>query len=402
MTPWLAIVGISEEGIAGLAAAARRLIEDAEVLIGGARHFAMIPECQGAPAPERIVWPSPLAPFLDQLRAMRGRRVTVLATGDPMHFGIGATLLRYVALDEMTIVPAVSAFALAAARLGWPRERVTTLSVHGRPFARLAAHVAPGARLLILAHDAGTPAMLCEHLVAQGFGESRIVALAHMGGARETRTEARAAEWGASVPDLHTLGVECVAGPGARWHGRTGLADDAFEHDGKLTKRDLRAAALARLMPHPGARLIDVGAGCGSVAIEWMRAADHATAIALEPDAARRAIIARNATALGVPDLAIVDGSAPEALPALPAADAVFVGGGLSAATLAASMAKLNPGGRLVAHAVTLESEALLLAAHTEQGGELVRHAVTQAEPLGGFTAWRPAMPVTQYHWRKP
>jgi precorrin-6Y C5,15-methyltransferase (decarboxylating) len=326
----------------------------------------------------------------------------VLATGDPMQFGIGATLARHVPPDEMIVVPGVSAFSLAAARLAWPLDRVAMLTLHGRPVDQLSRHVAPGARLLILAHDSATAPAVGEWLTARGFGESRMVALAHMGGAREARVEATANGFGAEVPDFHTLAVECVAGPDAVWRPRTGLPDDAFAHDGKLTKRDVRAATLARLMPHAGALLLDIGAGCGSVAIEWMRAEPNARAIALEPSPERRALIARNAAELGVAALDIRGGRAPDALAGLPAADAVFVGGGLSEATIAAAMVALTPGGRVVANAVTLESEALLLAAHARHGGELVRISIARAEPIGGFSAWRPAMPVTQWTWRKP
>jgi precorrin-6Y C5,15-methyltransferase (decarboxylating) len=261
--------------------------------------------------------------------------------------------------------------------------------------------VRPGARLLILAHDRTTPASVAAYLTGRGFGESRMTALAHMGGARECRFDGSAADWRADAPDFHTLAVECVATPDAVWLPRTaGLPDDAFEHDGKLTKREARALALAKLMPQPGL-LWDVGAGCGSVAIEWMRAEDRARAIAIEPQPERRAMIAQNAAALGVPGLDIRAGVAPEALAGLPQPDAVFLGGGVSEPTIATAMQALKPGGRLVAHAVTLESEAVLLAAHAAHGGELVRLSVARAEPIGGFSAWRPAMPVTQWAWRK-
>jgi precorrin-6Y C5,15-methyltransferase (decarboxylating) len=217
----------------------------------------------------------------------------------------------------MTILPGVSAFALAAARLTWPLEQVSSFSLHGRPLEHLALHVHPGAKLLILAQDRNTPGAVSRWLLARGFGDSRIVALAHMGGAREAWIEGRASDWNGTVPDFHTLAVECVASPGAIWHAATGLPDDAFDHDGKLTKREVRALALAKLMPHPGARLVDVGAGCGSIGIEWMRAARGASAVAIEPRPDRRAMAARNAATLGVPDLDIRDGTAPEALAAL-------------------------------------------------------------------------------------
>ena len=402
MRPWLSVVGIGEDGLAGLTPAARTLVDTAEVLIGGERHLAMAAAPGAADGRERIAWPTPLSRLVARIPEMRGRRVCVLATGDPMSFGIGTTLARHVAPEEMTILPGVSAFTLAAARLAWPLDRTACLTLHGRPVDLLARHAAPGARLLILAHDSSTAPAVRDWLVAHGFGGSRMVALAHMGGPREERTQAPARVFEAAVPDFHTLAVECVAGPAAIWFPRTGLPDDAFQHDGKLTKREIRAAALARLMPHAGALLIDVGAGCGSIAIEWMRAESHAHAMALEPDAERRALAARSAAALGVPLLDLRDARAPEGLAGLPAADALFIGGGVSAPTIAASIAALKSGGRLVAHAVTLESEARLIAAYGEHGGELVRIAVARAEPIGGFSAWRPAMPVTQWSWRKP
>jgi precorrin-6Y C5,15-methyltransferase (decarboxylating) len=401
MTAWLSVVGIGEDGFAGLSPTARTLVETADVLIGGRRHLGMVPAL-GEDERERLAWPSPLMELVKRIPDMHGRRVCVLATGDPMQFGIGGTLARYVPAEEMTVVPHISAFSLAAARLGWPLERVGRLTLQGRPVAQLARHVFPGARLVILAEDATSPAAVCGWLVRHGFGESRVIALARMGGPRETRLEAPARAWSADVPAFHTLAVECAAGPGAVWHPHVGLPDEAFQHDGMLTKREVRAVALAKLMPHPGALLIDVGAGCGSVAIEWMRAERDAAAIALEPRADRRAMVARNATELGVPALDIRDGRAPEALAGLPPADAVFLGGGVSREAVSASLGLLKPGGRLVAHAVTLETEAVLLSAYAEHGGELVRLSVARAEPVGSFSGWRPAMPVTQWAWRKP
>jgi precorrin-6Y C5,15-methyltransferase (decarboxylating) len=400
MTPWLSIVGIGEDGFLGLSPAARTLVDTAEVLIGGARHLAMIPDCPERKQ-QRLRWSSPLAAMLEQIEEMRGRRVCVLATGDPMHFGVGATLSRRVAAEEMIILPGLSAFALAAARLAWPLECVTALSVHGRHVELVLPHIAPHARLLILAHDARTPSQIATMLSERSFGASRMVVLAHMGGPNEFRRERVAHDWHGEVPDFHTLAVECVTEPDAIWHARTGLPDSAFTNDGKLTKREIRSAAMAKLMPHTDASLIDIGAGCGSIAIEWMRAAPHAHAVALEPNAERRAMAARNAANLGVPGLDIRDGRAPEALADLPSPDAIFIGGGVSEETLTAAQDKLIPGGRLVAHAVTLQSEAVLLAAHARYGGDLARLSVARAEPIGGFPAWRPLMPVTQWAWRK-
>ncbi len=397
MTPWLSVIGIGEDGLSGLSPAARTLIDTAEVLIGGERHLAMVP----ANRSERLPWPTPLSALVERIPKMRGRRVCVLATGDPMQFGIGATLASHVPPEEMTVVPSPSAFALAAARLVWPLDRVTTLSVHGRPIELVTPHIAPAARLLILSNDARTPGAVAALLRDRGFGMSRMIALSHMGGPKECRSEALAENWSAEVADFHTLAIDCVASPDAVWHSRIGLPDDAYEHDGKLTKREFRALALAKLMPHPAALLLDVGAGCGSIGIEWMRAESNAQAIALEPLPERRAMAARNAAALGVPALDIRDARAPEGLAALPAPDAIFIGGGLSDATVTMAMERLRPGGRLVAHAVTLEREAVLLDAYAKHRGELVRLSAARAEPIGNFSGWRPMMPVTQWAWRK-
>jgi precorrin-6Y C5,15-methyltransferase (decarboxylating) len=403
MKPWLAVIGIGEDGFASLSPVARTLIDVAEVLIGGERHLAMVPTREGSEDVERLAWPSPIAPLVERIPKMRGKRVCVLATGDPMCFGIGTTLARLVAPEEMSILPGVSAFALAAARLVWPLDSVETINLQGRPVEQLALHVYPGARLLILSHDARSPVEVAGWLVEHGFSTSRMIALAHMGGMKEARFEGTAAGWNLEVPAFHTLAVMCVAGEEARWSPRTaGLPDEAFEHDGKLTKREFRALALAKLLPHPGALLWDIGAGCGSVGIEWMRAAHHAQAIALEPIAERRAMIARNASALGVPSLDIRNARAPDDLTSLPPPEAVFIGGGLSEQTIDAAMRALKPGGRLVAHAVTLESEAILLAAYARHRGELVRLTASHAEPIGGFSGWRPLMPITQFSWRKP
>ena len=400
-TPWLSVVGIGEDGIDGLAPAARTLVADAVILIGGKRHLAMLSESPDDNR-ERIAWPSPMTDLLEKISAMAGRRVCVLATGDPNFYGVAATLARHVDPAETVVVPGISAFSLAAARLGWALERTALVSLHGRPLDTLALHVAPGARLLLLAEDSATPGAVAAWLSARGFGASRLMALAHMGGERETRHEATAETWDAAVPDFHTLAVECVAGPEADWHARVpGLPDEAFRHDGKMTKREARALAVAKLRPARGALLWDIGAGAGSVAIEWLRAAEFSEAIALEPDPTRRAFAAANASALGVAHLDIRDARAPEGLADLPQPDAIFVGGGVSIPAISTSLSALRPGGTLVAHAVTLESEAVLLDAYARHGGELVRISVARAEKIGDFTGWRPAMPVTQWSLTK-
>jgi len=395
MTPWLAIVGLGEDGPEALSPAARRLIDGAEVLVGGARHLALLP----ADGRERVAWPSPLAAGIDAVLARRGRRVCVLATGDPMHHGIGATLARRVPRAEMTVVPAPSAFALACARLGWSRAEVETLSLHARPPALLQPAIQPGQRLLLLSDSAATPGEVAALLRARGFGPSRLAVLEHMGGPHERLVEGTADGWRADgLADFNTVAVECRPGPDAVILPRTpGLPDDAFRHDGQLTKREVRAVTLSALAPAPGAQLWDVGAGCGSIAVEWMRAAPRARAVAVERRADRLTLLADNAAALGVPDLAIVEGRAPDALKALPAPDAIFLGGGLSDPLIfAACWAALAPGGRLVANAVTLEGEAELIRRRAATAGDLVRLEIARAAPVGGFLAWRPFHPVTQ------
>jgi precorrin-6Y C5,15-methyltransferase (decarboxylating) len=401
MNAWLTIVGIGEDGAEGLSPAARVAIADAETLVGGRRHLAFVTDGSA----ERIAWDSPLAATLDAIAARRGRRVVVLASGDPMWFGAGATLARRFPPAEMRVLPHVSSLALAASRMAWPLADCTALSVHGRPLAALALHLVDRARLLLLAHDGTTPAAVAAFLTARGFGGSRLTAIERAGGPAERRIEGTATGWPhARIEDLNVLAAECVAGPDARPLPRlAGLPDDCFEHDGQLTKRAVRAATLAALAPLPGQLLWDVGAGNGSVAIEWLRSAPGMRAIAIERDAARRGRIARNAEALGVPDIEISAGEAPEALSGLDAPDAVFVGGGVSrAGVLDACWAALRPGGTLVSNAVTLEGEAALVAFHAARGGALTRIAVSHADTIGPNRGWRAAMPVVQLSVRKP
>jgi len=395
MTPWLAVIGMGEDGPAGLSPAARALLAEAQVLVGGARHLAMIPE----DGRERLAWPSPLAALVDEILARRGTRVCVVATGDPMHYGIGVTLAKRVPIEEMTIVPAPSAFALACARLGWPVAEVASLTLHGRPVELIHGAIRPGARLIILCNDGATPAQVAAALRARGYGASPMTVFEHMGGPRERRVDGTADAWrDAPVADFNTLAVACAAEPDAPVLPLVpGLPDTAFQSDGQLTKREVRAATLAALAPVPGQILWDVGAGCGSVAIEWLRAAPGGRAVAIERAAARRALIAGNAAALGVPGIEIVPGDAPEALAGLAPPDAVFVGGGVATPGVrAACWEALGPGGRLVANAVTVEGEAALAQWRGETEGELVRIAVARAAPLGARLGWRPLMPVTQ------
>ncbi len=395
-SPWLSLIGIGEDGLDGLTPAARRLVDDAEVLVGGERHLAMVPP----DGRERLAWPSPLAALLDEIEGRRGQRVCVLATGDPLWYGIGVSLLKRIPRAEMTLLPGLSAFALAAARLGWPLAEVQTLTLHGRPLALLQSTIQPGARLLILSEGAETPAAVAALLCERGYGESRMTVLEHMDGVAERHLERTAESWQVNdVAALNTLAVDCIAGPAAALLPTTpGLPDEAFRHDGQMTKREMRAVTLASLAPVAGQLLWDVGAGCGSVAIEWMRAAPRSRAVAIERKAERRAMIAENAEALGTPMLEIVAGEAPAALAGLEAPDAVFIGGGVSSRdVIEACWAALKPGGRMVANAVTLEGEQALLAWQQREGGTLSRLSVSRAEAVGPFQGWRPMMPVTHY-----
>ena len=392
--PWLSVVGIGEDGLEVLPPAARALVEGAEHIVGGERHLAMLPaDCSAT----KTVWRSPLADTVADIRALKGRRVCVLATGDPMSFGIGVTLAREFGPAGMTVVPAPGAFSLAAARLGWPLEQAARVTIHGRPIELIALHLHPCARILILSEDGGSPAKVAALLREHGYGASPMTVFEHLNGETEETLIADANTWSVDkCRDLNTIAVECVSDSDTNVLARVpGLPDDAFLHDGQLTKREVRAATLAALAPLPGALLWDVGCGNGSVAVEWMRAGGEA--IGIEPKAERRDRAARNALSLGVPGLRLVDGSAPQALDGLPAPDAVFVGGGSSDGTvLEACWSALKPGGRLVANAVTMESETRLAGFHGVHGGEMARIAVSRLDAVGPYHGWRPMMPVTQ------
>ncbi|WP_417513083.1 precorrin-6y C5,15-methyltransferase (decarboxylating) subunit CbiE [Minwuia sp.] len=395
MTRWLSVIGITEEGADALTASASDLIETAEVLIGGERHLAMFADA----AAEKLPWTRPLKHLAERIGEFRGRRVVVLATGDPLNFGVAAKLLQIVPIEETLIVPAPSAFSLVAARMGWSLPDVETITLHGRPADRFRAWPSPGLKIIALSGDAQTPPRVAQMLVETGYGRSRIGVFGHVGGPRETRADVVASAWGPEIPDLNTLAIECIADDGLVLVPRVpGLDDDLFSHDGKMTKREVRAITLSRLMPVRDGLLWDVGSGCGSVGIEWMRSAPEARAIGIEPDADRRAMAAANAIALGVPDLKQVDGIAPDALKDLPRPDAIFIGGGVSdPAVIRSCWDALPPGGRLVANAVTLEGQAELMAAHARLGGDLNRIGIDRASPVGSLHGWRPAMPVMQW-----
>lgn len=397
--PWLHIIGIGEDGLAGLSAQARKLVAEAEVIVGGDRHHTLGENTTA----ERVKWPSPFDAMVETLKALKGRRAVVLVTGDPLWYSVGARIARAMPAGDLIFHPQLSAFQWGACRMGWSLADVETLTVHGRPAEQILPALAPGARLLVLTRDETSPATLANLLQERGYGASQLTVLANLGGANEERIDGSANDpWPPeTVPPFHLLAITCAAETGAIVLSRgPGLPDSAFTHDGKMTKRDVRAVTVAKLWPRRGALLWDVGAGCGSVAIEWMRGAPNAEAIAIEPLAARRDMIAMNANALGVPRLKVIDGRAPDALDDLPSPDAVFIGGGLSQACVDVCLLALKPHGTLVANAVTLESEALLISLQAQHGGDLTRLSVAHAEPVGPFRGWRAAMPVTQWSFQ--
>ncbi|MBT5570001.1 MAG: precorrin-6y C5,15-methyltransferase (decarboxylating) subunit CbiE [Alphaproteobacteria bacterium] len=406
MSAWLKIVGIGAGGLDDLSGPARTLIASAELLVGGERHLAMVANDDA----RKLAWKFPLDGIVREINAARDQRVVVLATGDPMSFGIGSTLARHFAPTDMAIVPAPGAFSLAAARMAWPLHGCTCLTLHGRPLELLNHHLLPNRRLLILSHDGTTPGQVATTLCHAGFGPSQLTVFENMGAENAAVRTCRADAWDATnIENLNTIAVECKAGPDARYYSpATGLPDDAFLHDGQLTKRIVRAATIAALAPLPGQHLWDLGAGCGSVAIEWLRTVQDvqgqgARASAVEHTPSRSAIMAQNACRLGAPFLNIVTAEIESALPELDDPDAVFLGGGISGSGLIKTVwERLGTGGRLVANVVTLEGERAVLNAHAKLGGDLVRIAISHADPVGGLTGWRPAMPVTQWSVVKP
>jgi precorrin-6B C5,15-methyltransferase / cobalt-precorrin-6B C5,C15-methyltransferase len=390
------VVGIGADGWDGLSPAARRAIAGADVLRGSSRQLGLVPAEVDA---ERVPWPSPMALAVRELpTAHPGRRVVVLASGDPMFSGIGTTLVRWFGAAAVDVVPHPSSVTLACSRMGWSVEETTVVSVVWRPLELLVPHVTPGRRLVVLGADTTTPGQVADRLRQWGYGASRLTALAQLGGASERRFTGTAAGWAHAETDpLVVTAVEVVADPGTvPLPTVPGLPDEAYASDGQLTKRDVRAVTLSRLAPLPGQLLWDVGGGAGSVGIEWMRVHPSCRAVAVEsrPDRAHR--IGQNAARLGVPGLQVVQGRAPEALGELPTPDAVFVGGGATVpGVLENCWDALAPGGRLVVNAVTVQSEAVLAQWQARVGGELTRLLVAHAQPVGSFTGWKPAMPVT-------
>lgn len=397
MKPWLTVIGVGLDGLDGLSKHARDELAKADTIAGSKRLLEAL-----AIKPEQsYIWPSPFRAGVAHIVAQRGRPVVVLATGDPMHFGVGASLADQISPDEMTVIPAPSAFSLAASRLGWALQDVNCISLHGRPLETLFVALQPGSRLLILTSDGEAPSQIMSLLLQAGYGPSRVTILENLGGDTETRHELLAEEHSFdSFASLNVMAVQCLADEDVQYLPLVpGLPDSAFVHDGQMTKREIRAMTLAALAPVSGERLWDVGAGCGSVAIEWLRAAPHSSAVAFERDKARIGMIQQNALRLGVPHLSVVEGPLPDSLTGQAPPNAIFHGGALSNDTVFDDCWDVLPsGGRLVANAVTLEGEAALTERHRIHGGELIRVDVSRAIAVGRFRGMQPSMVVTQ--WR--
>ncbi|WP_075291182.1 precorrin-6y C5,15-methyltransferase (decarboxylating) subunit CbiE [Pararhizobium arenae] len=399
---WLTVIGIGEDGLAGLGDEAKRVLASAAVVFGGKRHIAL---AQTAITGERRCWLSPFERSVDEVVALRGTPVVVLASGDPFFFGVGVTLGRRIGREEMRVIPAPSAFSLAASRMGWALQDTVMVSLHGRPLDLVRPHLQPGSRVIALTSDEQGPEELARLLTEEGFGASRLTVLEALGGERERVTSFVASAFAISgIDPLNVCAIEVQADQDARVLTlASGLDDGLFEHDGQITKRKIRAVTLSALAPRRGELLWDIGGGSGSISVEWMLCDPEMRAIAIEASPERAARISRNAARFGVPDLRVVVGAAPAALEGLPVPDAIFIGGGGSEdGVMEAALSALRLGGRLVANAVTTEMEVVLLACQAKLGGSLTRIEIARASPVGSMTGWKPAMPVTQWTWVKP
>jgi precorrin-6B C5,15-methyltransferase / cobalt-precorrin-6B C5,C15-methyltransferase len=401
MIPWLTIIGIGEDGWDGLSAKAREAIHTAAHIIGSTRTLAMLPTSFA----KRHEWPQPFSAVVEQLKPLHSHATVILATGDPMNFGVARKILTFVPKSEVSIITHLSAFSLVAARMGWSLPDCDCFTIHGRPAANVETFIQPDVRLLILTEDESSIAEVCRRLVARGFETSEVTVLENMGGAKERITSFTAnamphMDWS----PLNTLAVHCKASPNAKiWSRLAGLPDDAFVHDGKLTKREVRAATLAALSPAPDQILWDVGAGSGSIGIEWMRSTRGCEAYAIEPLPDRCSMIATNADQLGTPRLHIIAEAAPAAYVNLPRPHAVFIGGGISVrGTFEGAWEALHSGGIMVANVVTIEGEMNLYDLQEKHGGELVRMDVSTLTKVGPHRALKPRMAVTQWRVRKP
>ena len=400
-TPWITVIGIGEDGIESLDESSKAIIKQADTIIGGKRHLEMIPYH----IPDRLEWLSPLVNTIPLIEERRNKRVVILATGDPMHFGIAVTLQQYFQSEEIQVVPGLSALTLACARLMWPLDEVKYISLHGRPSESIRSYFAPGHKLVILAHDSNTPKFIAEALCDAGYEKSKIIVLENMSGKNERQTTELAHKWNLTdISPLNTIAVHCIeSARSKRYFMGLGLRDRAFENDGQLTKREIRLLTLGALTPIPGAHLWDVGAGSGSIGIEWLLIHNGAKAIAIEKDSARAQRISNNALALGVPRLKIIKDDALNIVHTLPAPDAIFIGGGIGTAGLVkACWELLKPNGQLVANCVSIENERHLIEWHNRLGGDMTRINISRGSSSGSYKLWKSLTPVTQWAVKKP
>ena len=397
MNKWLTIVGMGEDGWEGLSNRARIALKSADVIVGSTRVLKFLPKLKA----EFQEWPQPFAAVVEQIKPLAGRNTVIIATGDPLNYGVARKVMTFVPFSEMTIIPHISAFSLAASRMGWSLPDCDTLTLHGRPVANLEAFIQPGAKLIVLTADQTTIPEIVQRLQKRGFGQSQVTVLENLGGDNE-----RVSQFDPSTDysPLNTVCIDCVAAPDAKIYSRlAGLPDDAFVHDGQLTKREVRAATLSALAPAPDQVLWDVGAGCGSVSIEWMRSTRGCEAIAFEHNADRLKMIAQNMDALGTPRLKVVAGKAPDTFDNQPAPHAVFIGGGVgNVGVFEKAWEKLRPAGYLVANVVTIEGEMHLYDLQEKYGGDLVKIEISNLTPVGPYRAMKPRMSVLQWRVQKP
>ena len=394
MSAWLDVVGIGEDGVEGLSPNAVNVLKDAEIIIGGERHHKLSGDFKA----QRLAWPSPFDSLVGEIISLKGKKIVVLTTGDPLWFSVGARLSRAFKSGDITFHPQLSAFQLASVRMGWSLADIETLTAHGRPIEQLVSFFQPGQKMIVLTSGSETPKEIAMLLNERGFENSEMTVFANMGGNKEQRFDSLASEWNYNVPDFNTLAINCICNPNAKINSSSpGLDDSNFIHDGNITKKEVRAITVSKLMPMRGALLWDIGLGCGSVSIEWMRSSYDCKAIGIEPKEERREMAKKNAYILGAPKLEILSGSAPEGLENLLNPDAIFIGGGFTRQTFDICWGRLKPFGRIVVNAVTLETEVELLKLKEKYGGELVRLNIQKIEEIGSRTAWRPHMPVTQW-----
>ena len=394
MSAWLHVIGIGEDGIKSLSPCVQDILENAEIIIGGKRHHKISDSLTA----KRLSWPSPFDALIKEIISFKGRKIVILVTGDPLWFSIGARLNRVFKNDEITFHPQLSAFQLMAVRMGWSLADTETLTAHGRPVEQLLSFFQPYQKMIVLTSGSETPNEVAKLLIERGFEKSEMTVFANMDGEKEERFDAIASEWKHNVPDFNTLAVKFICGPNSKISSKSSVLDDSeFINDGNITKKEVRAITISKLMPMRRALLWDIGLGCGSVSIEWMRSSYDCKAIGIEPKKERREMALKNANTLGAPRLEILDGSAPEALENLPRPDAIFIGGGFSLQTFEICWQKLKPFGRIVINAITLETEGELLRLKALYGGELSKISIQKTESIGTRKGWRPYMPVTQW-----